>query len=93
MRITAPLVQLHFDTAARQQDAEQATGRSLSVDHVAEDALRAQLKAATDSMQQTFAGLMLYYAHGEAIDMATPLQTFPIGRLTSVSEYFARLQE
>ena len=73
--------------------AEQATGRSLSVDHVAEDALRAQLKAATDSMQQTFAGLMLYYAHGEAIDMATPLQTFPIGRLTSVSEYFARLQE
>ncbi|HET9539174.1 MAG TPA: hypothetical protein VFQ46_01095, partial [Candidatus Limnocylindria bacterium] len=52
------------------------------------DALRAQHAAATDSLQQSFAGLMLYYAGGEVIDTAEALRMLPVGQLTSVRDYF-----
>jgi len=68
--------------------AEQAMGKTVGVQHVAEDALRAQHRAATDSLQQSFAGLMLYYAHGDAIDMADALRALPVRRLKSVREHF-----
>ncbi len=67
--------------------AEQAVGNKVVVQHVPEDALRAQLGAATDSLQQSFAGLMLYYARGDAIDMAETLRTLPVQHLKSVREY------
>ena len=62
-------------------------GKTVGVQHVPEEALRAQHHAATDSLQQSFAGLMLYYAHGEAIDMADALRALPVQRLKSVREY------
>jgi len=68
--------------------AEQAVGKTVGVQHVAEEALRAQHHAATDSLQQSFAGLMLYYAHGDAIDMADALRALPVRRLKSVREHF-----
>lgn len=67
--------------------AEQAVGKKVVVQHVPEEALRAQHGAATDSLQQSFAGLMLYYARGDAIDMAETLRTLPVQHLKSVREY------
>jgi hypothetical protein len=60
---------------------------------VPEEALRAQHDAATDSLQRSFAGLMLYYAHGDAIDMADALRAFPVQHLKSVREYLQATAE
>ena len=67
--------------------AEQAVGKTVVVQHVPEEALRAQHGAATDSLQQSFAGLMLYYARGDAIDMTDTLRALPVQPLKSVREY------
>lgn len=69
--------------------AEQAAGKPIAVQHVPEDALRAQHSSAADPMEQSFAGLMLYYARGDTIEMAETLRTFPVGPLRSVREHFA----
>jgi len=68
--------------------AEQVVGKPIEVQHVPEEALRAQHSAATDSLQQSFAGLMLYYAGGDVIEMAETLRTFPIESLKSVRAHF-----
>jgi uncharacterized protein YbjT (DUF2867 family) len=68
--------------------AEQVVGRPIEVQHVPEEALRAQHSAATDSLQQSFAGLMLYYASGDVIEMAGTLRTFSIQPLKSVRAHF-----
>jgi len=67
--------------------AEQAVGKRVIVEHVPEEALRAQHGAATDPLQQSFAGLMLYYARGDAIDMAETLRALPVQHLKSVRDY------
>ena len=69
------------------QLAERSTGRRFVVQHIPEAALQAQLATATDPLQQSFAGLMLYCAGGEVIDMTGTLRDFPGQRLTSVREY------
>lgn len=68
--------------------AEQVVGKPIEVQHVPEEALRAQHGAAADSLQQSFAGLMLYYAGGDVIEMADTLRTFPIQPLKSVRAHF-----
>jgi uncharacterized protein YbjT (DUF2867 family) len=68
--------------------AEQVVGKPIEVQHVPEEALRAQHGAATDSLQQSFAGLMLYYAGGDVIEMADTLRTFSIQPLKSVRAHF-----
>ncbi len=67
--------------------AEQTIGRSFVVQHVPEESLRAQHGAATDSLQQSVAALMLYYASGEVIDMTDTLRLFPVPPLKSVREH------
>src|SRR2546426_8668333 len=57
--------------------AEQVTRQRFAVQHVPEEALRAQHAAATDPLQQSFAALMLYYARGGVIDMQATLRAFP----------------
>jgi len=69
---------------------EKIAGRPFEVTHVPVEALRGQLAAAIDPMQQSFSGLMLGYADGKAIDMRETLKAFPI-RLTSVEEYARRV--
>jgi len=69
------------------QLAERITGRTFHVEHVPEASLRAKYDAATDPMEQTFAGLMLYYAVGDVIDMAGPLRLFQVPPLRSVYEH------
>ena len=65
---------------------EKIGGRPFQLEHVPEQALRAQFDGAADPMQKTFAGLMLGYLYGDAIDMAPVVDQFGI-QLTSVDEY------
>ena len=68
---------------------EDVTGRPFEVQHVSEQDLAAQQQAATDPMQQSFTGLMRWYAQGDPVDMEETLEAFPIP-LTSVWEYAQR---
>ena len=65
---------------------ESVQGREFAVQHVAEEALRGQKEGANDPLQQSFAGLMLYYCKGDVIDMRETLEKFPV-RLTSIRDY------
>ena len=65
---------------------EKISGRPFRLEHVSEPALLSQLQGATDSLQQSFAALMLGCSRGDAMAMASVVETFRI-RLTSVSDY------
>jgi len=68
--------------------AEEVMGKPVTVQHVPEEALRSQHAAATDLLQKSFAGLMLYYAAGDVIDMTEARRALSVERLKSVREYF-----
>ena len=65
---------------------EEESGRRFETELVPETKLREQLDSAADSVEKSFAGIMLKYARGEAINMAGLLKLIPV-RLTSVREY------
>jgi len=65
---------------------EKIGGKPFKVEHLPEEGLRAQFAAATDSMQKSFAALMLGYLYGDAIEMGPIQKEFGI-KLTSVDEY------
>lgn len=65
---------------------EEVAEAPFAVQRVPDDALKTQFEAATDSLQKSFAGLMLDYAHGDEIPMRDTLQSFPMP-LTSVRDY------
>jgi len=67
---------------------EAAGAPTIAKEHVTESQLRAQLDQATDSLQKSFAGLMLQYASGDAVDMTATLELIPM-QLTSVRDYVA----
>jgi len=69
---------------------ERISGKQFRLEHVPEEALVSQWKAATDPMQKTFAALMLLYALGDAIDMQPVTSTYGI-RLTSLDAYIANV--
>ena len=69
---------------------EEASEQQFEVQHVPEEALQAQQQAATDPMEQSFAGLMRCYAQGDPIDMQSTLEAFPV-QLTSVEDYAKRM--
>lgn len=69
--------------------AEQMVGKEIAVQHVPEEVLLAQLDAATDSLEKSFAGLMLYCAGGDVIEMTETLRAFPVSKLKSVREHLA----
>jgi len=71
--------------------AERTTATTFAVEHVPDEVLRAQYAAAKDSLERSFAALMLSVAAGAVIDMEQTLRKFPGQRLRSVSEYFADL--
>jgi uncharacterized protein YbjT (DUF2867 family) len=72
---------------------EAVSGRKFNLNYVPEEALHAQQTAATDPLQEAFAALMLYYAHGDAIDMKPAFAIFPgqASNLTTVQDYARRL--
>ena len=65
---------------------EEVKGKKFAVEHVPEEVLQVQKEAATDPLQESFAGLMLQYASGDAIDMEETLKAFPL-QLASVRDY------
>ena len=69
---------------------EKQSGRPFTVQHVPEEQLRAQKEGATDSLPESFAGLMLAYAQGNVVDMRATLQKFPV-RLRSVGKYASQI--
>jgi len=67
---------------------EEVTGRPFTVEHVPQDVLEKQYAEAKDPMSQTFAALMLEYAHGCPMDMRETLDLMP-RPLTTVRDYAA----
>jgi uncharacterized protein YbjT (DUF2867 family) len=67
--------------------AEDVAGAKFAVEHVPEDALRAQYDAAADPLQRSFAALTLYYARGDVVDVAETLRLLPVEKLKSVRDY------
>ena len=65
---------------------EEESGRRFEVESIPETKLLEQLDSANDALEKSFAGIMLQYAHGEAIDMRALLESIPV-RLKSVREY------
>ena len=65
---------------------ERISGRPFKREHVPESALLTQFQEATDSMQKSFAALMLGYVHGDAIHMEPVVDKFAI-KLSSVDDY------
>jgi NADH dehydrogenase len=72
---------------------EAAGTGEITVESVPDSALEAQMNAAEDPLQKSFAGLMLEYARGDAIDPTTTRTLFPF-EMTSVRDYItAQLAE
>jgi NADH dehydrogenase len=67
--------------------SEQLRGMTMTVQRVPEEALRAQLASATDPLQQSMAGLMLYCAHGDAIDSTEAQRLLGVQSLRSVRTF------
>lgn len=65
---------------------EAAGAGEIATESVPESALEAQMSAATDSLQKSFAGLMLQCAAGDAIDTTTSSRLFPF-QMTSVRDF------
>jgi hypothetical protein len=65
---------------------ERIGGRPFKLEHVPEPALLTQFQEATDSMQKSFAALMLGYLRGDAINMAPVVDKFAV-KLSSVDDY------
>jgi uncharacterized protein YbjT (DUF2867 family) len=65
---------------------ERIGGRPFRLEHMPEEALRAQFDGAADPLQKSFAALMLGYSHGDAMDMAPVIETFGV-KLCTVDEY------
>lgn len=64
---------------------EAAGAGEIATDSVPEAALESQMNAATDSLEKSFAGLMLQYAAGDAVDTTTSSRLFPF-QMTSVRD-------
>lgn len=69
---------------------EEIGGGKFEVQRVPEDALIAQEKSATDSLEKAFASLMLQCARGDAIPMKETMKRVPV-TLTSVRDYARRV--
>lgn len=67
---------------------EAAGAGEIATEHVPAAALSAQMNAASDPLEKTFAGLMLQYTGGDAIDPAASSRLFPF-RMTSVRDFIA----
>ena len=65
---------------------EGIAGRQFKREHIADEALHAQLEGATDPLQKSFAGLMLSYSSGDAINMTSIQKEFGIV-LTNIDQY------
>jgi uncharacterized protein YbjT (DUF2867 family) len=68
------------------KEFESSSSHSFAVQYIPVAALQQQLKEATDPLQKVFAGLMIFYANGDAMDMKPVLEKIPV-KLHSVRDY------
>ena len=61
---------------------EASGGSEIALESVPEPALEAQMNAASDPLQKSFAGLMLQCAAGDAIDITIGTRLFPFPRVS-----------
>lgn len=71
---------------------ERVTGRRMLVEHVSEQALRAELAAARSARQRSFAALKLAYLRGNAIPMDDMAERFGV-ELTPLAAWAAAARE
>ena len=65
---------------------EKAHGSAFTLENLPKEALLGQKAAATNPLEESFAGLMLQYAHGDTMDMHHIMKQVGI-QLTSVEQY------
>lgn len=65
---------------------EKIGGQAFQLEHIPEQTLRRQFERAADSMQMSFAALMLGCAYGDEMNMEAIVRQFGI-KLTSVDDY------
>ena len=68
------------------KEFENISGHPFTINYIPVAALEQQIQAATDPLQKVFAGIMIFYANGDAIDMKPVLDQIPV-KLFSVSDY------
>jgi len=68
------------------KEFENTSSHPFAVNYIPVVALEQQMKEATDPLQKVFAGLMIFYANGDAIDMQPTLKKIPV-QLHSVQDY------
>ncbi len=71
---------------------EQESGRKFELEHIPVESIEAQKDAATNSLEKSFAALMLGASRGDVIDMRPVLERFPIP-LTTLHDYAKRVLE
>lgn len=69
---------------------EERSGRKFEVERLPESAIVQMRANARNPVEETFAGLMLFCARGDEIDMRQTLSRYPI-RMTTVREYADRV--
>ena len=69
---------------------EDHTGNEFAIEFVPTAALQAQKAAATESLSEAFAALMLSYAEGDEVDMTETRKVYPF-KLTSVTDYVQKV--
>ncbi len=68
------------------KEFENSSSHFFTVQYIPVAALQQQLKNATDPLQKVFAGLMIFYANGDAMDMKPVLEKISV-KLHSVKDY------
>ena len=70
------------------KEFENISGHSFAVQYIPVAILEQQMKEAQDPLQKAFAGLMIFYANGDAMDMKPVLEKIPV-KLHSLKDYAA----
>ena len=68
------------------KEFEKISDHPFTVNYIPVAALKQQADGATDPLQKVFAGLMIFYANGDAIDMKPVLEKIPV-KLHSIEDY------
>lgn len=68
------------------KEFEKISNHPFAVNYIPVVALKQQTEEATDPLQKVFAGVMIFYANGDAIEMEPTLKIIPV-KLHSVQDY------
>jgi uncharacterized protein YbjT (DUF2867 family) len=69
------------------RQAEQVTGKKMTLTRVPEEAVRGQYQSASDPLQKSFAALTLSLIEGSEIDMQPAMSRIPLKGMRTVGQY------